>query len=186
MAVTAIMRQIQTTNRNSNTEMSSSCIAVEEMPPQKSWRPLHLSCGACPYCPNTCNDVNCSVCDNQQSATTSATLSDSSFSTTKSTSSGNFNGKTMFYTWCQVRTHNTAESAWLVAGSDIYDATEYLHQHPGGMNSILRRAGGATDCTEDIMFHSRHGQQIWKKYYVGKVKACYGAPDQKQWWQFWV
>lgn len=81
------------------------------------------------------------------------------------------NGET-YYTICQVRRHNTRQSCWLVAGDTIYDATPYLNTHPGGMESMLRRGGGASDVTRDLQFHSAKGQRMFKKYKVGKVRPC--------------
>jgi hypothetical protein len=91
-----------------------------------------------------------------------------------------------YYTMCQIRRRNNVNSAWLVVGDKIYDATEYMHMHPGGETSILKKAGGACDCTEDFRFHSRVGRKLWQKYFVGKVKPCAGSPEDRQWWQFWM
>ena len=92
-----------------------------------------------------------------------------------------------YFTRCQIRRHNTMNSAWLVAGDKIYDATKYLNQHPGGEASILKKAGGACDCTEDLKFHSKRGRKEWDKYFVGKVKPCPGSPDEtRNWWMFWM
>jgi len=91
------------------------------------------------------------------------------------------------FTRCQVRRHRTESSAWLVVGDNIYDATEYISIHPGGKMSILKKAGGASDCSEDFRFHSKQGRLMWKKYYVGKLIDCPGTSPStsKQWWQFW-
>lgn len=92
-----------------------------------------------------------------------------------------------YYTICQIRRHATVNSAWLVAGENIYDATEYLHRHPGGMTSILKKAGGVCDCTEDLNFHSKAGRRLWKKYFIGKVKSCpKSVQEHREWWQFWM
>lgn len=96
-----------------------------------------------------------------------------------------------FYTMSQIRRHNHAGSAWLVAGDDIYDATSYLQKHPGGTMSILRKAGGVCDCTEDLQFHSRKGRKLWQQFHIGKVEPCRTTTDhdgddsQRQWWMFW-
>lgn len=92
------------------------------------------------------------------------------------------------YTICQVRRHCTAESAWLVAGDAIFDATEYMAHHPGGVDAILRKAGGVVDCTEDLLFHSRSGRMMWQKYMVGKLVPCtskQGVVSTRPWWQLW-
>ncbi|CAJ1953444.1 unnamed protein product [Cylindrotheca closterium] len=86
----------------------------------------------------------------------------------------------------EVRRHNSAESAWLVVGDKIYDATEYIRIHPGGEMSILRKSGGVVDCTQDFHFHSKAGKKVWDRYYVGKLKPAPGSAADRQWWQFWM
>ena len=47
-----------------------------------------------------------------------------------------------FYTICEVKQHNhNMDSAWIVVGSDIYDITTYLHEHPGGSKVIIATSG---------------------------------------------
>jgi cytochrome b involved in lipid metabolism len=104
------------------------------------------------------------------------------------------------YTMCEIRRHNTTESAWIVAGNDIYDVTEYMNIHPGGSTSLLKKSGGVVDCSRDLHFHSKKGQKLWQKYYIGKVVACPYSSTlsssqkeiktttrfvEKEWWKFW-
>ena len=76
------------------------------------------------------------------------------------------------FTRCQLRRHCTEDSAWLLCGSTIYDATPFLKVHPGGMKSILRKSGGAADCTEDMAMHSRQANKKMKSKKVGKLVRC--------------
>jgi len=98
-------------------------------------------------------------------------------------------GGEKYYTICQVRRHNTKESAWLVAGDTIYDATPYVNTHPGGVTSILRKAGGAEDVSRDLHFHSPTGKRMFQRYKIGKLRAC-AAHDgnnnsNKPFWVLW-
>lgn len=133
----------------------------------------HRPCGACPFCAGGCGDDACQDCVNEPCP------------------SGCSRDCTRYYTICEVRRHNTAESAWLLAGDDIYDVTEYLRKnlHPGGVNSILSKAGGVKDCSTDLMYHSKHGRWMWQKYRVGKLTKCPSQNGQpvleKEWWRFW-
>jgi hypothetical protein len=108
------------------------------------------------HCPCCCNDRGFRPCP-------------------RTAGTGTSNCCTQYYPLCEVRRHNNAESAWLVAGNDVYDVTEYIHMHPGGRQSILKKAGGTRDCTQDLFFHSKRGKQLWKKYHIGKVRRCYGS-----------
>jgi len=93
-----------------------------------------------------------------------------------------------YYTRSEIRRHNTESSAWIVAGDDVYDVTDYVEHHPGGNSSILKKAGGAVDCTRDLLFHSKSGQKYWKQFLIGKVTknpSKNGLPVEKEWWKFW-
>jgi hypothetical protein len=140
-------------------------------------------CDACSDCPDTCGQPQCLPCtykakEAEHSCCPAVRGKDD---------------KTGSYTMCQVRRHNHTESAWLVAGDTIYDVTSYMNSHPGGVDSILRKAGGAQDCSKDLLFHSREGIKAWKKYKVGKLRDCKcdqedSAVDEEmiqQWWMAW-
>ncbi len=47
----------------------------------------------------------------------------------------------------QVSRHNTRESCWVIIHGRVYDVTEFLPEHPGGPNVILKYAG--RDATEE-------------------------------------
>jgi len=69
--------------------------------------------------------------------------------------------------WDEIQQHDSKESLWIVAGNDVYDVTNFLQSHPGGTSALLRRGGGARDCTEDYHFHSRSGRKQWAQYKIG-------------------
>ncbi|KAL7574343.1 hypothetical protein ACA910_008447 [Epithemia clementina (nom. ined.)] len=96
-------------------------------------------------------------------------------------------GSTTF-TPCQVRQHNHVRSAWIVVGREIYDITLYLSSHPGGVNSLLSRAGGVRDCTRDFKFHSKQGQQAWEQFRMGRLVDCESdaaaPPSRSPWWMW--
>lgn len=136
-------------------------------------RPLHESlrngpssdalCDACVFCEDTCDNPDCTSCskkaERQQPSETEKPFPfcDSSERT---------------FTRCQLRRHCTEESAWLLCGNIIYDATPFLEIHPGGKNSILRKSGGVCDCSEDMAMHSRMAIKRWKSKKVGKLRGC--------------
>lgn len=140
--------------------------------------PLHLNSrtdSSC--CPGCC--ASCAVPSRDDETTDEIVDVICGVSTTK---------RSPTFTMCQVRQHNTLESAWLVAGDAIYDATEYMGQHPGGTTSILKKAGGLVDCTQDLYFHSKSGRQMWEKYKVGRLVPCPHnnmVEGTKPWWQLW-
>jgi len=104
-----------------------------------------------------------------------------------SSSSGN-SFRLHYYTRLEILRHNTESSAWIVAGDDVYDVTDYVEHHPGGKYSIMKKVGGAVDCTRDLLFHSKSGQKYWKQFLIGKITknpSKNGVPVEKEWWKFW-
>jgi L-lactate dehydrogenase (cytochrome) len=48
--------------------------------------------------------------------------------------------------------HNSRQSCWLAIHGEVWDATDFLEQHPGGANLILKLAG--TDASDEYkLFH---------------------------------
>ena len=136
----------------------ASLSSIDELAPQ-----LCSTCDACPHCADVCADPFCRDCSAKKKA-----------QHVVSSTTCNNDDDIPTYTPCQVRRHNHEASAWLVCGTDIYDATPFIERHPGGMNSMLRRAGGAADCTEDMKMHSRGAVRMWKGSRIGTLCACPG------------
>jgi cytochrome b involved in lipid metabolism len=141
-----------------------------------------MECDACSVCDDVCENSNCNSCRSKACCVPKHYAS----------SLHEGNKEQRYYTPCQIRRHNHAGSAWLVAGDTVYDATPYLSSstHPGGTESILKRAGGAQDCSRDLQFHSALGKRMFRKFEIGKVRACQScnihsnskSDPSKQWW----
>ena len=139
-------------------------------------------CDACPCCRDTCDNANsCISCQKKQNALSMPRIESSSnilslFSNIlcagESPENSSSSSAQNTYTMCQLKRHNHADSAWILVGDTIYDATPYIRSHPGGKETILRKSGGAADCTEDMRFHSGRAQREWKKFKVGTLVAC--------------
>ena len=122
------------------------------------------TCDACPYCNDVCDSPNCESCTNKS----------------QNNERGNDNfrcfdacpEKFKSYTMCQVRRHNSSNSAWIVSGNNVYDVTDYVKYHPGGTESILKRAGGAQDCSIDMEFHSKGARRMLSKLKIGVLRPC--------------
>lgn len=46
----------------------------------------------------------------------------------------------------EVSKHNTASSCWVIIDGYVYDVTQFLPDHPGGQQSVLRWAGKVRQC----------------------------------------
>ena len=153
-----------------------------------------VGCDACPHCDDRCEEPSCSACNADDVVVCHPAVEADSNNNSSSSWPPCRKEKTLpYYTPCQIRRHNHEGSAWLVAGDTIYDATRFLDCHPGGVQSILRKAGGAADCTRDFEFHSRSAMRMIKKAAVGRVRPCNhgeagnadASSKEKEWWQFW-
>lgn len=162
------------------TAMTTSPTLVGSVDYCYSTGPLNLSqCDACPCCRDTCaNEKSCIACQNKQitsSSSSSIPVLNSNWLAGAFTSicrESNENNRDSTYTMCQLKRHNHADSAWILVGDTIYDATPYIRSHPGGMQTILKKSGGAADCTEDLRFHSGRAQREWRKFKVGTLVPC--------------
>jgi cytochrome b involved in lipid metabolism len=126
----------------------------------------------------------------EDSSCPASVSSESSSESCSSSIEGNDNTNTLhYYTRFEIQRHNTEASAWIVAGDNIYDVTDYVEHHPGGKYSLMKKIGGGIDSTKDLMFHSKSGQNHWKKYLIGKITKSPSKNGhiivEKEWWKFW-
>lgn len=127
---------------------------VRPLSPPEDPVTLPDECDACPCCADRCSIRGCVTCCRR--------------SNKEKPEEGP--GK---YTWCTIRRHNSEHSLWLVAHGNVYDATEFLEQHPAGRKPLLMRAKAAADCSIDFDFHSPNTRRIiWQKYKIGVVVPC--------------
>ncbi|KAL6863835.1 putative fumarate reductase/succinate dehydrogenase [Trichoderma novae-zelandiae] len=75
------------------------------------------------------------------------------------------------YTMEEVAKHNTKEDLWVVVKGVVLDLTNWLEEHPGGVNAILNFMG--RDATEE--FEMLHDDEVIPKYapsqVIGRVKG---------------
>lgn len=130
-------------------------------------------CNACPCCNDTCGISTCSSCIEKIKRPLSISSGQSSWLLGALASvCPAKNEELPAYSMCQLRRHSTVDSAWILVGKDIYDATPYIRSHPGGTAIILKKAGGNVDCSEDMHFHSKRAQKEWRRYKVGTLCNC--------------
>ena len=79
----------------------------------------------------------------------------------------------MFYTWEEIKKHNTKDDSWIVISGEIFDITEFVKNHTGGVMPLF---GGGKDVTH--LFKSIHppkvdiilkSKKFRDKYYIGDV-----------------
>ncbi len=62
------------------------------------------------------------------------------------------------FTYTEVAKHNKPEDCWLVIDDGVYDATNYINEHPGGPIVLSTRAGRIVTVAFDQASHSRHAR----------------------------
>ncbi|KAG6895362.1 hypothetical protein C0992_001652 [Termitomyces sp. T32_za158] len=68
----------------------------------------------------------------------------------------------------ELRAHANSTNPWFVVHGEVYDATTYLNDHPGGPQSITLAAG--EDATEDFMaIHSSDAKRKLAEYHIGTL-----------------
>lgn len=78
------------------------------------------------------------------------------------------------YTISDVGKHNSLNSAWIVVHGNVYDCTDFVKDHPGGVDSILINAG--TDCTEEFdAIHSDKAKAMLDTYLIGRIDTETGV-----------
>lgn len=84
------------------------------------------------------------------------------------------------FTLEEVRKHNHEKDCWFIVKDRVYDATEYLDLHPGGIEAITINAG--EDATEDfVAIHSIKATKMLEKYYIGDLdKSSIGKAEEQQ------
>lgn len=161
-----------------NLERLESSASVE-LASKALFAPLHESltnqssssdsiCDACIFCEDTCGSPDCASCSKKAERQSKP----KSCGETKPFPFAVCDGSERTFTRCQLRRHCTEDSAWLLCGNTIYDATPFLEIHPGGKQSILRKSGGVCDSTMDMQMHSKMAIKRWKSKKVGKLRKC--------------
>jgi len=82
-------------------------------------------------------------------------------------------GATLVLSKTELAKHNSAQSCWLLISGKIYDATNFLNQHPGNASTILPTCG--TDATAAYASrggtgaHSSSATAMLADYFIGNL-----------------
>ena len=74
-----------------------------------------------------------------------------------------------------MRRHCVRSDLWLIVDGSVYDVSDFVDEHPGGLDALLKAPG--TDVT--AAFHGpQHPEKVHQligEYYIGRLK-----PEQQQ------
>ncbi|EGC30497.1 hypothetical protein DICPUDRAFT_83574 [Dictyostelium purpureum] len=78
-------------------------------------------------------------------------------------------GSKVYYTPEEVSVHDKEDDLWLIINKKVYDVTDYVDKHMGGL-AIMRNAG--KDSTEGFNGeqHPIKVNQILEEYYIGELQ----------------
>ena len=81
----------------------------------------------------------------------------------------------------EVSKHNDpAGSFWIVINGDVLDLTKFINEHPGGVDVLLKYAGGKKDAgTVFENVHSTDAREKAKDFIIGKLAS---AQDKEEDW----
>ncbi|KAL4234975.1 hypothetical protein ACF0H5_006616 [Mactra antiquata] len=73
------------------------------------------------------------------------------------------------YSMADVSEHCDGTSCWIVVSDKIYDVTEFLSKHPGGIEIILEHAGHDATIPFESKGHSNMAYTLMEQYCVGHL-----------------
>ncbi|KAI2682642.1 hypothetical protein DTO012A7_5902 [Penicillium roqueforti] len=74
----------------------------------------------------------------------------------------------------EVQLHRKTSDAWMIVHNKVYDVTDYMEDHPGGVEILLGEAGkDATQVFEDVG-HSDEARELLQSLLIGEIPASVG------------
>ena len=67
--------------------------------------------------------------------------------------------------------HNTASDLWLIVEGKVYDVTDFVDEHPGGIDAIMKRPGMDNTAGFFAEQHPDRVRQMVGEYYIGRVAS---------------
>ena len=67
--------------------------------------------------------------------------------------------------------HRSADDLWLVVDGKVYDVTDFVDEHPGGIDAIMKRPGMDNSAGFHGPQHPERVQQLIGEYYIGRLAA---------------
>ncbi|KAJ5118487.1 Cytochrome b5 [Penicillium atrosanguineum] len=74
------------------------------------------------------------------------------------------------YSMKDVAAHKSKTDMWIVIHGQVFDITEYLHDHPGGADVLIETAGTDATAEYEDVGHSEDAREIMQPYLVGVLK----------------
>ncbi|ROT35063.1 cytochrome b5, partial [Sodiomyces alkalinus F11] len=72
-------------------------------------------------------------------------------------------------TFTELTEHNTKEDLWVAVQGKVYQLSDFVTDHPGGIDVLLECAGIDGTETYDYAGHSDSAKVTLERYYVGDL-----------------
>ncbi|CEJ92562.1 hypothetical protein VHEMI08207 [[Torrubiella] hemipterigena] len=69
----------------------------------------------------------------------------------------------------ELEAHNTLDSLWIAVHGSVYDLTNFVSDHPGGVDALHTCAGSDGTEAYDYASHSKSNMKKMQQYLVGKL-----------------
>ncbi|XP_060077085.1 cytochrome b5-like [Ylistrum balloti] len=76
---------------------------------------------------------------------------------------------TSLYSLSEVADHCDIQSCWIVIHDKVYDVTQFIHEHPGGLEILLEHAGRDATLDFEDKGHSRAAYTLLTGYCIGEL-----------------
>ncbi|TYZ64286.1 hypothetical protein PybrP1_013119 [[Pythium] brassicae (nom. inval.)] len=137
-------------------------------------------CDACIGCNDVCANVACFLCS-EKKYQLMTTFPDSPVTKREASSSApqgargegdNYVHAERTYSSCELSRHRSLRSCWVVVSGAVYDITDLLSVHPGGLQVLLQAARQGQDCASIMEEHPLSARRVLRNYRLGEYYEC--------------
>lgn len=147
-------------------------------------------CDACIGCNDVCDNVACFFCsekkyqlkttfpDSPRTRRGGAALPEQSArrqpnsNNNRDDDDDNFVYSERTYSSCELKRHRSLRSCWVIVDGAVYDVTDLLSVHPGGLQVLLQAAQQGEDCGAILDEHPPSARRILSNYRLGEYYEC--------------
>ncbi|MES1917694.1 MAG: hypothetical protein MHM6MM_009408 [Cercozoa sp. M6MM] len=83
------------------------------------------------------------------------------------------------YERSEVAKHCLPTDCWVIVRDGVYDVTQYMRQHPGGAQFLLKNAGADASADFAALRHSQRAERILSTLRVGTIQSSASAGQKR-------
>lgn len=82
------------------------------------------------------------------------------------------------YTWDEIKQHRSEKDCWVVLHDKVLDVTQFLNEHPGGLDPLNDMAGEDITSSFESIGHSSYALVKSKSFIVGTLDPSCKPPKR--------